>query len=71
MASMDQTLRIPVLHLHGDLDPYVLADTVRRSRRFAPTQLLHTIPGVGHYAHWEAPERVNSALQGLVSTRRV
>ncbi|MBC2641617.1 MULTISPECIES: alpha/beta fold hydrolase [unclassified Rhodococcus (in: high G+C Gram-positive bacteria)] len=69
MASMDQTLRIPVLHIHGDLDPYVLAETVRRSHRFAPTQQMHTVTGVGHYAHWEAPERVNAALLDLVAPR--
>ncbi|MFZ2176720.1 MAG: alpha/beta hydrolase [Rhodococcus sp. (in: high G+C Gram-positive bacteria)] len=64
MSLMEQTLQIPVLHLHGDLDTYVLADTVRRSHRYAPTQQLQMIGGVGHYAHWEAPERVNDALLG-------
>ncbi|MFM1725407.1 alpha/beta hydrolase [Rhodococcus sp. PAM 2766] len=62
MAAMDHTLRIPVLQIHGDLDPYVLKRTVERSTRHAPGQQLHSVPGVGHFAHQEAPAEVTGEL---------
>ena len=62
MRAMDRTLTIPVLHLHGATDPYVLADAVNRSRRWAPHGRFVTIPGAGHFAHEEAPDAVNDEL---------
>ncbi|ORL73999.1 alpha/beta fold hydrolase [Prescottella equi] len=62
MAAMDHTLRIPVLQIHGDLDPYVSKRTVERSTRLAPGQQLHSIPEVGHFAHQEAPAEVTAEL---------
>lgn len=67
MSAMDAVLRIPILQIHGELDPYVLAGTLRRGRRFAPAQQLQSVTGVGHYVHWEAPDRVSAALLGFVS----
>lgn len=62
MRLMDQVLRIPIVQIHGELDPYVLTRTVRRDKHWAPGEKLRTIAGVGHYAHQEAPERVNREL---------
>ncbi|BCN52265.1 alpha/beta hydrolase [Prescottella equi] len=62
MTAMDHTLRIPVLQIHGDLDPYVSKRTVERSTRLAPGQQLHSIPEVGHFAHQEAPAEVTAEL---------
>ena len=33
---MSQQLGMPLLHLRGDDDPYVLADPVDRTQRYAP-----------------------------------
>jgi pimeloyl-ACP methyl ester carboxylesterase len=62
MRSMKQPLSIPVLHLRGDADPYVLADAVNRTQRFAPHGHYVNISGAGHFAHEEAPEAVNAQL---------
>lgn len=62
MSAMDETLRLSVLQIHGALDPYVLDATLRRCVRHAPGQELHTVDGVGHYAHQEAPGQVTSVL---------
>ncbi len=67
MRLMDQTLHIPILQIHGELDPYILTRTIRRGRRWAPGEQLHPVSGVGHYAHWEAPQRVNDALRDFLA----
>ncbi|HPX37002.1 MAG TPA: alpha/beta hydrolase [Mycobacterium sp.] len=63
MKLMDRRLDIPLLHLRGGTDPYVLSDPVARSRRYAPHGRFAEIAGVGHYAHEESPQAVNNALQ--------
>lgn len=67
MKLMDRPLDIPLLHLRGEADPYVLADPVERSRRYATRGRFTTITGAGHYAHEEAPERTNDELQRFLS----
>jgi pimeloyl-ACP methyl ester carboxylesterase len=62
MRSMKRPLTVPVLHMRGDADPYVLADPVFRTQRFAPHGKYLSIAGAGHYAHEEEPERVNEHL---------
>ncbi len=62
MALMERPLQIPLLHLRGESDPYVLDDPVRRSRRYAPRGRFAEVPGAGHYAHEEAPGPVNALL---------
>jgi pimeloyl-ACP methyl ester carboxylesterase len=59
MKSMKRPLTVPMLHLRGDADPYVLADPVHRTQRYAPHGRYATIEGAGHFAHEEAPEAVN------------
>lgn len=63
MALMDRQLTVPVLHLRGDADPYVLAEPVEQSRRFAPRGSFVSVGGAGHYAHEEAPHEVNDLVQ--------
>ncbi len=36
MRSMKRPISVPVLHLRGDADPYVLADPVYRTQHYAP-----------------------------------
>jgi pimeloyl-ACP methyl ester carboxylesterase len=62
MRSMRSSTGLPVLHLHGDADPYVLADPVRRTRRYAPHGQYVSISGIGHFSHEEAPGEVNGHL---------
>jgi pimeloyl-ACP methyl ester carboxylesterase len=62
MRAMKRQLTVPLLHLRGDADPYVLAETVERTRRFAPHGRYVSLAGVGHFGHEEAPEQVNAHL---------
>lgn len=62
MKLMDRTLTIPLLHMRGGADPYVLSGPVRGSRRYAPGGSFETIAGAGHYAHEECPAEVNDHI---------
>jgi pimeloyl-ACP methyl ester carboxylesterase len=62
MRSMKRPLAVPMLHLRGDADPYVLAAPVDRTQRYAPHGRYVSIAGTGHFAHEEAPEVVNGHL---------
>jgi pimeloyl-ACP methyl ester carboxylesterase len=62
MRSMKRSLAVPVLHIRGDADPYVLADAVNRTQRYAPHGRYVSIAGAGHFAHEEAPVEVNEQL---------
>lgn len=66
MKAMDVQLTLPVLQLHGALDPYVLAGTLRRCARYAPKRVLKFVDGAGHYAHQEQPGAVTAALLDFV-----
>jgi pimeloyl-ACP methyl ester carboxylesterase len=63
MKSMDRQLDVPLLHLRGDGDPYVLADPVGRTQHYAPRGRFVSVSGVGHFAHEEAPDEVNEHLR--------
>ncbi|KAA1251134.1 alpha/beta hydrolase [Mycobacterium simiae] len=62
MKSMRQQLAVPLLHLRGDADPYVLADPVERTQRYAPHGRYVSIAGAGHFSHEETPVEVNKHL---------
>ncbi|CAM4109397.1 Soluble epoxide hydrolase [Mycobacterium basiliense] len=62
MRSMSQQLSVPLLHLRGDADPYVLAAPVEGTQRYAPHGRYLAIAGAGHYGHEEAPEETNRQL---------
>jgi pimeloyl-ACP methyl ester carboxylesterase len=66
MRAMKRPLTVPMLHLRGDADPYVLADPVDRTRHYAPHGRYVSISGAGHFAHEEAPEAVNDQLARLL-----
>jgi pimeloyl-ACP methyl ester carboxylesterase len=63
MKSMDRQLDVPLVHLRGDADPYVLADPVDRTQHYAPRGRFVSVAGVGHFAHEEAPDEVNEHLR--------
>jgi pimeloyl-ACP methyl ester carboxylesterase len=62
IKSMSRQLGIPLLHLRGDADPYVLADPVDRTQRYAPHGRYISIAGAGHFSHEEMPHEVNRHL---------
>ncbi len=62
MRSMNRQLPVPLLHLRGDADPYVLADAVHRTERYAPHGRFVSVAGAGHFSHEEAPGVVNEQL---------
>lgn len=62
MRSMKSPVTVPLLHLRGDADPYVLADPVYRTQRYAPHGRYVSIDGAGHFGHEEAPGAVNEQL---------
>jgi pimeloyl-ACP methyl ester carboxylesterase len=63
MKLMKRPLDVPLLHMRGIADPYVLADPVDHSHRYAPHGRFVDIPDAGHFAHEEAPQLVNAQLQ--------
>ncbi|MGH3561868.1 MAG: alpha/beta fold hydrolase, partial [Mycobacterium sp.] len=68
MKSLNRrSIGVPVLHLRGDADPYVLADPVERTQRYAPHGQYVSISGVGHFSHEEAPGEVNRQLMRFLA----
>lgn len=67
MRSMGGSPQVPILHLRGDADPYVLPDPVERTRRYAPRGSYLTIAGAGHFSHEEQPEQVNEHLNRFLT----
>ncbi len=62
MRSMKRPVPVPMLHLRGDADPYVLADPVYRTQQYAPHGRYVSIDGAGHFGHEESPQAVNEQL---------
>jgi pimeloyl-ACP methyl ester carboxylesterase len=67
IKAMGQPVGIPLLHLHGDADPYVLADAVARTGRYAPHGRFVSLAGAGHFGHEEAPDEVNTQLSRFLT----
>jgi pimeloyl-ACP methyl ester carboxylesterase len=62
MRSMVQQLSVPLLHLRGDADPYMLAAPVDGTQRYATHGRYISVAGTGHFSHEEAPDEVNRSL---------
>jgi pimeloyl-ACP methyl ester carboxylesterase len=67
MRSMKRELAVPMLHIRGDRDPYVLADPVQRTERYAPHGRYVTVAGAGHFVHEEEPDAVNDELMRFLA----
>jgi pimeloyl-ACP methyl ester carboxylesterase len=67
MRSMKRPVNVPVLHMHGDADPYVLSDPVRRTQRYAPHGRYVSVTDAGHYGHEERPDVVNEQLSRFLA----
>lgn len=62
IKSMVAPLAVPLLHIRGDADPYVLAAPVERTQRYAPHGRYISVTGAGHFSHEEAPREVTRHL---------
>ena len=67
MHAMDRPLGIPLLHMHGEADPYVLAAPVERTRHYAPHGRFVSLSGAGHFGHEEVPEQANGHLSRFLT----
>ncbi|MDR3662373.1 MAG: alpha/beta hydrolase [Mycobacterium sp.] len=67
MRAMKRHTTVPVLHIHGAVDPYVLDDPVRRTQRFAPQTRFVSLSGAGHFAHEEDPAAVTGELSTFLT----
>ncbi|OBB22509.1 alpha/beta hydrolase [Mycolicibacterium peregrinum] len=70
MRSMKRPIGVPVLHMRGDADPYVLADPVYRTQQYAPHGRYVSITDAGHFGHEEQPEAVNAQLSRFLTQLR-
>ncbi|MGA5541716.1 alpha/beta fold hydrolase [Mycobacterium sp. NPDC051198] len=70
MRSMKRPIGVPVLHMRGDADPYVLADPVHRTQQYAPHGRYVSITDAGHFGHEEQPEAVNAQLSRFLTQLR-
>jgi pimeloyl-ACP methyl ester carboxylesterase len=67
MKQMKRQLGVPLLHMRGEADPYVLSAPVERTQRYAPQGRFVSLTGAGHFGHEEAPEQVNAHLMRFLS----
>ncbi|MGQ0574273.1 MAG: alpha/beta fold hydrolase [Pseudonocardia sp.] len=65
-AALVDPVRVPVLRVHGELDPCLLVRTAEASQRWAGDGELHVLPGVGHFPHQEQPAATNALLAGFL-----
>ena len=67
VATVEREPTVPVLQVHGSLDPCLLVDTAVAAKRWAgPDQCLRVMTTVGHFPHEECPTETNELLaQGL------
>jgi pimeloyl-ACP methyl ester carboxylesterase len=68
-AAVARIPTVPVLQVHGALDPCVLAPTAAASRRWAgPAHQLHVMAGIGHFPHEERPATSTALLGEFLSS---
>lgn len=59
-AAMRDPVRVPVLRVHGELDPCVLLSTAQASGVWGGE--LRVVAGVGHFPHQERPDETTALL---------
>ncbi len=66
-VELDRPVRVPVLQLHGSLDPCLLAGTAADSAPWAPRRDYQLLPGIGHFVHQEAAAETTRMLASFVT----
>jgi pimeloyl-ACP methyl ester carboxylesterase len=67
-AAVARTPSVPVLQVHGALDPCALLPTAAASRHWAgPEHRLDVVPGAGHFPHEESPTASTDLLAGFLT----
>jgi pimeloyl-ACP methyl ester carboxylesterase len=66
-AAMAEPVRVPVLRVHGEVDPCLLVRTAAASGPWAADGPLRVLPGVGHFPHQEAPAETTALLAEFLS----
>ncbi len=70
-AAVDRPIAVPILQLHGGLDPWVLPQTAAVSRRWADGPLsARVLPSAGHFLPEEDPDAVTARLLDWLPTTR-
>ncbi|QFZ16298.1 alpha/beta fold hydrolase [Saccharothrix syringae] len=65
--AVDRRLEVPVLQVHGALDPVVLESTAAGSGRWVgPRSSFRVLPEVGHFPHEEAPHTTTKLITGFL-----
>ena len=64
-AEWDQ-IKVPVLHIHGDVDDIVPYDNVNYTRDVFENIEIITIPGTGHEIAWARPELIKPLIVGFM-----
>ena len=69
VEAMGRRIEVPVLLLHGALDPCMLPATIHASTKWCdgPCDEV-SMPGVGHYPHQEWPTATNDVLTKFLLT---
>ena len=63
IETIDRRLDVPVLQLHGAMDPIMLESTARRSSSWlGPNSKFRALPEIGHFPHQEAPHTSSRIL---------
>jgi pimeloyl-ACP methyl ester carboxylesterase len=70
-AAVRNPVRVPVLQIHGGVDPWVLPETaaLSSSRVDGPLR-FELLPAVGHFLPEEAPGQVNAILLDWLGSLR-
>ena len=68
--AVDRRLEVPVLQLHGELDPVMLPATARASVSWlGPRSVYRGLAEVGHFPHEEAPDATTAALLDFLAAQ--
>ena len=70
--ELDKRLVVPSMQVHGAADPYLLPSTAQASRLWLlPRTGFHSLSGVGHFPHHEAPGTVTDLLLEFLAANPV